>query len=69
MKSGTEDKIIIKYKDEIMVLPESCLKWLQEELFITKKNRIFYTIQDYFNNIGFLGGNYADYRFKSHIWA
>ena len=44
---------------------------LQEELFITKKNRIFYTIQDYFNNIGFLGGygDYGDYRFKSHIWA
>jgi BirA family biotin operon repressor/biotin-[acetyl-CoA-carboxylase] ligase len=44
---------------------------LQEELFITKKNRIFYTIQDYFNNIGFLGGYgyYGDYRFKSHIWG
>jgi hypothetical protein len=47
----------------------STLKQLQEDLFITKKNRIFYTIKDYFNNIGFLGGNYGDYRFKSNIWA
>jgi GR25 family glycosyltransferase involved in LPS biosynthesis len=44
--------------------------FLQIEVFQKyKKNRIFYSINDYFLNLGFLGGNYGEYRFKSNIWS
>jgi GR25 family glycosyltransferase involved in LPS biosynthesis len=46
--------------------------YLQRDLFEKyKKNRIFYTVKNYFNNLGFLGGygKYGEFRFKSNIWA
>jgi glycosyl transferase family 25 len=44
---------------------------LQTQLFETKKNRIFYTVNDYFNNLGYLGGYryYGDHVFNSTIWG
>jgi GR25 family glycosyltransferase involved in LPS biosynthesis len=44
---------------------------LQYQLFETKRNRIFYTTEDYFQNLGFLAGyKYSGVcRFKSHIWS
>ena len=46
--------------------------YLQKELFEKyKKDRIFYTVKDYFINLGFLGsyGKYGEFRFKSYIWG
>jgi GR25 family glycosyltransferase involved in LPS biosynthesis len=44
--------------------------FLQIEFFQKyKKDRIFYSVKDYFINLGFLGGNYGEYRFKSNIWS
>lgn len=44
--------------------------FLQIEFFQKyKKNRIFYSVKDFFLNLGFLGGNYGEYRFKSNIWS
>jgi GR25 family glycosyltransferase involved in LPS biosynthesis len=45
--------------------------YIQNEFFKkNKKDRIFYTVKNYFNNLGFLGGyyDYGEFRFKSHIW-
>lgn len=43
---------------------------IHHQIFEKKKERIFYTIEDYFKNIGFLGGyKYGDYIFKSTIWS
>jgi GR25 family glycosyltransferase involved in LPS biosynthesis len=43
---------------------------IHNRIFQKKKERIFFTIKDYFKNIGFLGGYkcYGDYIFKSTIW-
>jgi GR25 family glycosyltransferase involved in LPS biosynthesis len=41
---------------------------LQNDIFEKKKHRIFYTVKDYFTNLGYLGGNHKEYRFESNIW-
>jgi GR25 family glycosyltransferase involved in LPS biosynthesis len=45
--------------------------YLQKELFEKyKKDRIFYTVKDYFINLGYLGSyKYGEFRFKSNIWT
>jgi GR25 family glycosyltransferase involved in LPS biosynthesis len=36
-----------------------------------KKDRVFYTVKDFFCNLGFVAGNtyYGEYKFKSNIWG
>ena len=44
--------------------------YLQKEIFEKhKKERIFNSVKNYFINLGFLGGNYGEFRFQSHIWS
>ena len=43
--------------------------YLQEELYEKhKKERIFNSVKNYFINLGFLGGNHKEFRFKSQIY-